>query len=210
MSFMSAASTFSSIAFTVLLSMALSNPVNSQVLNANDWKVTFDTGKFGPVETTLKFTKKNGELIGHSVSGSREIIERLPKASRQKAQIGKYLLSFSLKQNVDKYEGNMIAPWAVGKVSLVFNDNGFKGKIKGGLFSGSFSGVLANLEQTPLRNYPNIIESFIKKVEERVFNPRALKDPVWKKLVGDMKQVGEFAMDDFDVYRWSVIFTSCS
>ncbi len=188
------------VIFCAIIVGVFSSFAFSQTLSEKNWHVTFQTGRFGPVEAVLKFENRNGGFYVHSLSGSRTVIANLPKAKKQKTQIDKDLLAFTLQKNEKGYKGLMKAPWSKGKVTLSMTKNGFKGSISSGIIRGSFSGVPAESTQKPLQDYRAIVDSFLKTVETKVFDPRTLKEDSWKLLAKNMRKIGASAKDDCDVF----------
>ncbi|MEZ5427200.1 MAG: S41 family peptidase [Pyrinomonadaceae bacterium] len=173
---------------------------SAQSLADKDWHLTFQTGRLGPVETVLVFKETEGGLTAHSLSGARSVIAEFPRVKERKANIGEHLLAFSLKKTADGYAGELTAPWAGEKVSLILTESGFKGKISGGLLGGAFSGVPATpAADKPLRDYRAAVEAFLQTVETKVFDPRALRGADWKIFARNMKKIGAAGRDDLDL-----------
>lgn len=188
-----------SIVSTLVLFTVLSGFAAANSLTDKRWRVTFQTGKFGPVETILEFKKDGEGFHAYNLSGSREVIETLPQVKSQKAEISKYLMAFTLRKDGDAFRGEMYAPWKRGKISMAFTGKEINGKISGGLFAGSFSGVPFDSKQKALRDYSAVIDYFVKTVSAKVFNPRALETREWKEFTKTLKKIGSTARDDLDV-----------
>lgn len=187
------------IIFVLILLFSIFNIINAQKLSENKWRVTIQTDRFGPFETVLQFKKHNEKIYGFSNSGSQNVIAKFPKAQKQNAKISKHLFAFSLEKKGEKYEGEIVAPWQDGKITIEQSEKGLKGKIKGGMFNGNFDGVAFEDKKESLRDYSKIVDSFLQKVEAKIFNPRVLQEPAWKEFTRKMKKVGESAKDDCDV-----------
>ena len=60
---------------TLMITAALSGAANAEDLSGA-WRITFDTGRFGPMEARVVFTETAQGVIGESQSGALEIIRK--------------------------------------------------------------------------------------------------------------------------------------
>ncbi len=188
------------IAGLAIFLSGMSVQVSAQSLTETNWKVTFQTSRFGPVESVLSFEKRDSALYAHSLSGSSALIKKFPRAKNPKITIGDHLLAFRVTQSGEAYQGEMMSPSTTGTVSLQVTNTGLVGKIEGGVLSGKFSAVPTDSSEKPLRDYRAVIESFGKVVEQKVYDPKALKDPAWVQLMTDLNAVATIARDDLDLF----------
>lgn len=183
----------------VLIFFGQSDPICAQSFSEKTWKVTVQTGRFGPVESVLAFEKRDNGFYIHSVSVTPAVIKKFPRTQTPKVTIGDHLLAFTVTSTSEGYQGEMKSPWVSGKIFLKPTDDGFTGKIEGGPLSGKMTGVPYESPNKSLRDYPAILKSFLNVVETRVYAPKALKDPAWKQLTNDLTSVASIALDDMDL-----------
>lgn len=177
----------------------LSAQVSAQSLTETNWRVTFQTSRFGPVETVLTFEKRDGGFYAHNHSGPPAIIQKFPGAKNPKVTIGDHIFAFSVAQSGEEYRGELQSPWSKRTIAFKLTGDRLAGQVEGGPLGGKFSGVSVELSDKPLRDYPAIIKSFRTVVEERVYDPKTLKDPAWVQLMTHLNSVAGVARDDMDL-----------
>jgi len=178
----------------IFLFSFLALPSGAHSLTDTDWHITFRTNSYGPLEAVFSFSKHGDGYAMRRLSGVVDVISELSKAKNDTPDP---LLAIKLEKIDNAYEGHLIG--SKDKFLLKPTEKGFEGRIEGGRFAGSFSAVPAMMKGRQLRDYPEAIASFKKVVEARVYKPRALEDPDWKKLTDNLDAVARMARDDIDM-----------
>ena len=90
-----------------LAGTAASGPANDSTL----WRMTFDSGWLGPVETRVEITLEADRLTGRSLSGATALLAELPGDH----DVSAGLMVFEAERQEDgSYKGTFIAPWRKG------------------------------------------------------------------------------------------------
>ena len=180
--------------------LAVAPTGGAQSLTDGHWHVTLETGRAGPIETTLMFERRDGTLFAHSVSGALDLIRDLPGARDERVEVSDALFGFTLEATSDGYLGAMTAPWPGRSVKLTQTEDGLSGEIDDGLFRGTFSGVPANRAATaPLRDYPAILATLHQVVAQKIFDPADLETAGYRAFSERMRTIAQVARDDLDM-----------
>lgn len=183
---------------------ALSGAANAEDLSGA-WRVTFDTGRFGPMEARIVFTETPEGVTGESQSGALALIRELPGAADR--NFGDALLAIALTEEGEAYKGAAHIADREGEMTLTLSDGHIEGRINGSFVSGPFTGVRDGSEG-PLRDYPAILASLDSVVAANVFEPNDLDSPGYKEFEARMEKVAAVAQDDLDMvagfsYGWN-------
>ena len=166
------------------------------------WRMTFDSGWLGPVETRVEITLEADRLTGRSLSGAAALLAELPGDH----DISDGLLVFEAGRQEDgSYKGTFTAPWRKGDLTLTISDQTIEGSVQGGAFNGAISGYPAD-STGPIRDYRAILEAFDAVVASRIFSPEDLEAPGYVAFRESLGRIAAAATDDLDItlgFHWA-------
>lgn len=183
---------------------ALSGAANAEDLSGA-WRITFDTGRFGPMEARVVFTETADGVTGESQSGALEIIRTSPGGADR--DFGDALLAISLTEDGEAYKGEARIADRDGEMTLTLAGDHIEGRIKASFVNGPFTGVRDDSEGA-LRDYPAILSGLGPVVTANIFNPKDLDSAGYKTFMARMADVAAAAQDDLDMvagfyYGWN-------
>jgi len=183
----------------LISSTVVAAPSFAQELTDTDWRITIESRRLGPLDTIIFFEESANILREVSRSGVVDQIRDLQGARADSVDIGDALFSFSISQTGTDYTGTTISPWPGHSVSLIKTDSGISGKIEGGLFRGSFTGVPFDSNYGALRDYAAILASTQDVVASRIFDTSQLATDAYGEFASNMIRIAAVARDDLDL-----------
>lgn len=186
------------IAVIAMLTFSLATVASADPLAGTAWRVTLQTQQYGPVETTLVFEVRGDSIVGHSLSGARELIAGLPKARDPGARVRDHLFALTVADSDSGYRGRVSAPWPTGSVALTVTTAGLDGRITGGRFAGTLSGSPAGERDRVVRDYPAVLAAVRGVIARRVFDPAIVRESSYDSLIRNLDSIAKVARDDLD------------
>ena len=157
------------------------------------WRVDLETGALGPLQTHIELNEKGGGLVGRSLSGALPRIQALPRAP----ELDGALFAFEAERAAEGYRGRVTAPWPDGDIVVRLEGDRLEGRIEGGLFNGSFSGVPVDRVE-PVRDYAAVLAALDRTVSSKIFDPRLLQTAAYGRFRDRFGAVAREAADDLD------------
>lgn len=168
--------------------------------DATTWRIALQSGPLGPVEFFIETSLDGDRLSGRHRSGALERLQTIPG----ERNIEDGLFAFSASRTDDgRYAGTIVAPWQDGTIDVEISDGHLAGRVAGGIFDGTFTGVPAAI--APLRDYGAVLDDFDRVVAARVFAPTDLEQPAYLAFRARLDDVATVASDDLDLlfgFRW--------
>jgi hypothetical protein len=166
------------------------------------WRVTFETRSLGPVEANVEMVRDGEHLQGKSLSGAVDLLRGLPGDHELHGGLMAFEASADGK---GEFDGSFTAPWHAGRLHFAFDGDRLHGKVDGGTFAGTFTGVRTQSPER-IRDYPAILAAFDRVVAAKLFSPADLEKPAYIRFRKTLGQIADAANDDLDLllgFRWA-------
>lgn len=183
---------------TAHLGAPAASPPRAATLVETTWRMTLESQQYGAIEAMLTFDQRGDSLVGHSLSGARDVIARLPKAQAPGVMLGDHVFAMTVAGSDSGYRGRLIAPWSVGSIELTRTEAGFRGRIAEGRFAGTLSAVPSGPGERVERDYPAVLAAARGVIAKRLFDPAIAREAAYDSLMRSLAAITEVARDDLD------------
>jgi hypothetical protein len=162
------------------------------------WKIVLNSRQLGPLETYIQIKHQQDTIYAHSESGIIDLVGTWSSTAERPPQS---IFSFQATRdplNADRFVGTLKNPWEEKGLTLEFQGDSLSGTVNHWLLGGDFNGKVCQSDG-PIRDYQPVLEAFDRVVEQRIFDPKTLKEEAFGKFRQRLQNIAKRAQNDFDM-----------